>query len=283
MTTIYKQGDRGDGVRQLQRMLVKAGYRLAVDGYYGSKTANAVWLFQLKTGIKPVDGIAGPATLARLASATQAQSAADNQSGLSVASDELPIVYSPIQTHITFSISRPIHYIVIHYTAGVNSRRGAAMQNRDVFLRNSASADFVVDDEQIVQVNPDLRNYYCWAVGDRLNPYSGGGRLYRKATNKNTINIEVCSTLQRNTTAQSPNHTGWSFTDHALSLTLRLVRKLMQQYGIRKENIVRHYDVSGKPCPGIPGWNDAPLFTTDGKQTTEKNNSLEWEAWKEKI
>lgn len=270
MATVYRQGSRGEEVRKIQQMLVKAGYALKADGDYGQRTADAVKAFQRKAGLTAVDGIVGPATLARLTAWTSALSAYGN---------DLHITHNPIQTHITFCISRPIRYIAIHYTAGSSSRRGAALQNRDVFLRRSASADFVVDDEQIVQVNPDLRNYYCWAVGDKLNPYSGGGLLYGKATNRNTISIEICSNLQRGTTAAVPNHAGWSFTEKAIALTVRLVRRLMQQYGIPKERVVRHYDISGKVCPGIPGWNDAVLYTTEGKQTSARNSSSEWEQF----
>lgn len=272
MATIYKQGSRGEEVRKIQQMLIKAGCGagMAADGIYGPKTANAVKAFQQKAGLKPVDGIVGPATLTRLTAWTQAAKA-DN--------DELHIIRNPIQTHITFSIGRPIRYIAVHYTAGSNSRKGAALGTRNVFLSRPASADYVVDDEQIVQINPDPRNYYCWAVGDKRNPYGGGATLYGKATNKNTISIEICSNLKATTTAAVPNHEGWYFTDKALALALRLVRHLMREYGVPKENVVRHYDVSGKLCPGVCGWNDAVLYTTDGKQTTAKNDSNKWQEF----
>lgn len=269
MATFYKAGSKGEDVRRIQQALVRVGCgdNMKIDGDYGPKTAEAVRLFQQQAGLKPVDGIVGPVTMARLMAASVAATAG------------LRITDARINQHVTFSVGRPLRYIAIHYTAGGNSRRGAAMQNRNVFLKRSASADFVVDDETVVQVNPDIRNYYCWAVGDKLNPYSGGGRLNGKATNKNTISVEVCSTLRAGTTAAVPNHDGWSFSEKALDLTLRLVRHLMQQYGIPRENVIRHYDVTGKACPGIPGWNDAPLYTTDGRQTTAKNNSSEWERF----
>lgn len=273
MATIYKQGSRGDVVRKIQVALVKAGCgaNITVDGIFGQKTADAVKAFQKKVGLKPVDGIVGPATWAKLMAYTQTISFSDD--------DEPHIIQNPIQTHITFSIWRPIRYIAIHYTAGSSSRRGAAVQNRDVFLKRSASADFVVDDEQIIQVNPDIRNYYCWAVGDNKNAYSGGGRLYGVATNKNTISIEICSNLKAGTTAAMPNHEGWFFTEKALDNALRLVRYLMRQYDVPKENVIRHYDVSGKLCPGIVGWNDALLYTTDGKLASKRNDSQAWERF----
>lgn len=270
MTTVYKQGSRGEEVRKIQQALISAGYSVTADGVFGQKTADAVKAFQKKKGLK-ADGIVGPATMAWLTAAGTASSPG------------LQIVDAHINQHVTFCVGRPLKYIAIHYTAGSNSRKGAAMQNRNVFLKRSASADFVVDDETVVRVNPDIRNYYCWAVGDKKNPYGGGGHLNGIATNKNTISIEVCSTLKAGTSAAQPNHPGWSFSGKVLDLTLQLVRQLMRQYGIPKENVIRHYDVTGKPCPGIPGWNDAALYTTDGKPTAAKNNSREWEAWKARI
>lgn len=276
MATVYKQGSSGETVKLIQQALVRSGYKVTADGVYGQKTADAVRAFQRANGLKPVDGIVGSVTMARLmASSVTAKPAS--------ADDSLRIVNGHISTHITFCIGRPLKYIAIHYTAGSTSRKGAALSTRNVFISRSASADFVVDDEQIVQINPDIRNYYCWSVGDKKNPYSGGGRLYGVATNKNTISIEVCSFLRAGTTAAVPNHEGWHFSDKALDNTLRLVRHLMKTYNIAKSNVVRHYDVSGKLCPGIIGWNDGVIYTTDGKATTSKSDSEKWKAFWDKI
>lgn len=265
---IYKVGSKGEEVRRIQTALTRAGYAVSTDGDYGPKTKAQVEALQRAKGVKPVDGIVGPVTMAVLMAAAAAATQQTN--------DSVAITKAYINTHISFSIGRQLKYIAIHYTAGATSRRGAALQNRDTFLKRSASADFVVDDEQIVQVNPDVRNYYCWAVGDKKNPYTGGGRLYGKATNRNTVSIEICSCLKAGTSASVPNHSGWYFTDKALGNARRLVRHLMKQYGIPKENVVRHFDVSGKACPGIPGWNDAQLYTTDGKPTAARSDSLKW-------
>ena len=260
MATVYRTGSRGEGVRELQRML---GLTPA-DGVFGTKTEAATKVFQKAAGLVQ-DGIAGPATMARLKAAMP------------------DITDGRISVHVTRCAARPLKYIAVHYTAGGNSRRGAAMAVRKVFLSRSASADFVVDDEQTVQISPDIRNYYCWAVGDKKYSGTGGASLYGTATNRNTISIEVCSTLKAGTTAAVPNHEGWSFTDRALERALALVRYLMLVYGIPKGNVIRHYDVSGKPCPGIVGWNDAPLYTTTGARKPQNNNSRKWLDFKGRI
>lgn len=261
--TTYKLGDKGDGVRQLQRALVTAGYVVLADGDFGPKTESAVKAYQRANGLTPVDGIAGTDTLSMLLRPV----------GLS-------ITPAYIHQNITRCANRTVKYIAIHYTAGSTSKRGAALSVRNVFISRSASADFAVDDDTIVQVNPDIQNYYCWAVGDAKNRYTGGGRLYGMATNKNTVSIEVCSTLRHGTTAQVPNHDGWSLSERALENTRRLVRHLMMLYGVPLQNVVRHYDVSGKLCPGVPGWNDGPLCETDGKPISgRKSDSKKWQAF----
>lgn len=62
---LYKKGSRGEIVKQIQKALAGAGYKVIADGIYGSITEEAVKVFQLKNGLKS-DGIVGPATLAKL-------------------------------------------------------------------------------------------------------------------------------------------------------------------------------------------------------------------------
>ena len=274
MATIYKLGSKGEEVKTIQRALRAAGYQVSIDGDYGQKTMAAVKAFQQSRKLVPVDGIVGPATMKELLRAGNTHTPTAPVPAASPAG--ITITPAPINTHISFSVGRQVKYIAIHYTAGRSSRSGMALQTRSVFLQRPASADFVVDDATIVQVNPDPRNYYCWAVGDKKNPWTGGARLYGKATNRNTISIEICSTLAAGTSSSVPNHPGWSFTQQALDNARRLVRHLMQTYGIPRENVIRHYEATGKLCPGIPGWNDGPLYQTDGKPASGKSNSQQW-------
>ena len=63
---LSKYGSRGEEVRNIQTRLKKWGYMNgAVDGIYGTQTVEAVKKFQRKHGLTP-DGIAGPATLAKI-------------------------------------------------------------------------------------------------------------------------------------------------------------------------------------------------------------------------
>ena len=276
MTTINKLGSKGDGVAEIQLALRLSGYDVTIDSYYGPKTHDAVVAFQKSRGIG-ADGIVGPKTLALLKEVLAVGKAETHP--VEPAKSAVTITNGYIYQHVTRCANRAIRYIAVHYTAGTTSRMGQAMQVRQVFLQRSASADFVVDDGTIVQINPDLRNYYCWAVGDSKNKWTGGGRLYGQATNRNTISIEICSTLRQGTSAVVPNHEGWTLSKAAVEQARRLVRHLMQQYGIPKERVVRHYDISGKMCPGVPGWNDGPMYDIKGRQTSRKNGSQEWLAF----
>ena len=177
-------------------------------------------------------------------------------------------------THNTsFAKGRSLEWIAIHYTAGTNSRPGAALNVAGWFKNpenNGGSADFIVDDTSVVQYNPDIRNRYCWAVGGKKYPNTKGGSLYGTVTNRNSISVEICST-SKNKQVLKGNDPGWSFTDAALDRAVELVRYLMEEYGIDAGHVIRHYDVSGKPCPGIIGWNK------------ESGSEKAWQAFKARL
>ena len=107
MAKTYRLGSKGEGVRLIQRALCEAGYTVKTDSDYGPRTEEAVKAFQRQAGGLQADGIAGAKTLTRLMVGTMTE--------------------APINTHITRLAGRQIRYISIHYTAGSNSRKGAAM------------------------------------------------------------------------------------------------------------------------------------------------------------
>lgn len=151
--------------------------------------------------------------------------------------------------------NRRIKYIVIHYTAGSTSRTGAARNTAAMFSSPvvGGSADFIVDDTEIVQYSPDINNYYCWHAGV---DYSDGTAAYwGKCTNADSIGIEICSTNPNYSLSDKANSPKWSFTDAVVKNAAELVKYLMQKYNIPAENVIRHWDVCHKECPGIIGWN----------------------------
>lgn len=261
-----KNGCKGEDVKTLQKLL-----GLNPDGVFGPNTQKAVKEYQQNNGLYP-DGVVGPKTWTKLIPKQPTQ----------ILSGDIKIEKMPLSVHITPLNNRPIKYLSIHFTAGSSSKSGRAAACKKVFESRNASADFVVDDTTICQFNPDIRNYYCWAVGDKKNNYSSGGSLYGIATNKNTISIELCSTCKPATSisVSYANHNGWSFTNEVFNNGIKLAKYLMKTYNIPIERVVRHYDISGKLCPGIPGWNKETLYTIDGKKTSFKSNENEWFRFK---
>lgn len=276
MTTV-KNGSKGTEVTLLQTTLNKlGGYGLTEDGIFGPKTEAAVKDFQKKKGLD-VDGIVGPKTWTALG--VTSTNSTDSKC------IDPSVIYKPLSVHVTKSANRTPLYLAIHFTAGSNSNPGRAQNVYNTFVSRSASADFAVDDRDMVQFNPDIKNYYCWAVGDAKNKYSTGGSLYGKATNKNTISIEICSTCipATSTAVSSANHSGWSFTDAALNNAVKLAKIIMKKYNIPIDRVVRHYDISGKLCPGIIGWNNETIYNSDGTKTSKKSTSDKWLAFKKRL
>lgn len=173
--------------------------------------------------------------------------------------------------HTTAKPGREIKFIVVHYTAGVTSRAGSAINTAEYYRTTDreVSADYTVDDTSAVCYNGDIPNRYTWHCGG--SEYNTkGGTYYGKCTNANAIGVEICST---NSTGrmQSANDRSYSFTGAVINNAVELVKQLMKWYNIPPENVIRHYDVTGKPCPGIIGWNK------------ESGSEAEWQTFKARI
>ena len=130
-----------------------------------------------------------------------------------------------------------IKYIVLHYTAN----DGDSDENNGKYFNGAnrnASAHIFVDDDSCTQSVPD--NYVAWSVGGSKYANTKGGSLYGKATNANTLNIEMCDT-DRNGRYEA--------TAETQKNTIAIVREKMSKYNIPIERVIRHYDVTGKDCP----------------------------------
>lgn len=162
------------------------------------------------------------------------------------------IIKSLFNSNTTLSKNRKIEWIAVHYTAGTTSKKGSALNAANWFKTgSSASADYVVDDEEIYLCNPDIKNRYSWAVGG--NKYyppstSESAKYYGKCTNINSISVEICSN-KTNKTSLFATDTDWYFTDSALSLAAELIKELMKEYNIDIDHVIMHHHVTGKICP----------------------------------
>ena len=162
-------------------------------------------------------------------------------------------------THNTSVRNEAIKYIVVHYVGAT----GDAKANINYYNQKSttnASADFYVGHNgDIWQYNPDPAKRYCWAVGGKKQS-SYGGSLYGIAKNSNCVSIEMC--VKNSTGNKTANNRGWYFTDATVNSTIELTKYLMNKYNIPASNVIRHFDVNGKYCPGVVGWN-APSGNED--------------------
>jgi N-acetylmuramoyl-L-alanine amidase CwlA len=117
--------------------------------------------------------------------------------------------------------TRRIKNIVVHYVGNPGT---TAQENRDYFdsAQSTVSSHFVVGiDGEIIQCIP-------------LSEQSAASNN----RNIDTISIEVCH----------PDETG-EFSIPAYNATVKLCVWLCQEFGLNQEDIIRHYDVTGKLCP----------------------------------
>ena len=130
-----------------------------------------------------------------------------------------------------------IKYLVIHYTANDGDTDEA---NAKYFKtpNRKASAHFFVDDNSITQTVP-ITNV-AWHCGGSKYKNSNGGKYYEIVTNTNSIGIEICDCEKNGT---------YNMTVATRRNVIKLVRALMHDFKIPIENVVRHYDVTGKLCP----------------------------------
>ncbi|MBR1845569.1 MAG: N-acetylmuramoyl-L-alanine amidase [Oscillospiraceae bacterium] len=118
-----------------------------------------------------------------------------------------------------------VNGIVIHYVGNPGT---TAQQNRNYFAglagthETSASSHFVIGiDGEIIQCVPLDEVAYC-----------------SNSRNNDTISIECCH----------PGEDG-QFTQETYDSLVRLTAFLADYYGLEREDIIRHYDVTGKLCP----------------------------------
>ncbi len=132
--------------------------------------------------------------------------------------------------------------VVVHYTANPGS---TAINNRNYFenLKDThltyASSHFVIGLQgEIIQCIP--LNEWAYASNNR---------------NKDTISIECCH----------PTSNG-SFNEATYNSLVKLVQALIDTYYLDVDDVIRHYDVTGKLCP---------LYFV--------NNPSEWTKFKKKL
>lgn len=152
---------------------------------------------------------------------------------------KINIVNKKIGKHYNTISNKKNKYIVLHYPASTGSAR--AIRNYFNSTNRFASANYVVDDKEIIQCVPD--NAISW--------HCGGAKWvgthpthWHKCYNSNSIGIEMC--------CEKVNGK-FHINEKTITNTKKLVLYLMDKYNIPPTNVIRHYDVTGKPCPNANG------------------------------
>ena len=156
---------------------------------------------------------------------------------------EIPDFIDPQLIHVhttarTGTQLEDIKDIVIHYVGNPGT---TAQNNRDFFDKDETevSSHFVVGLKgEIIQCLP------LWERSAASND-----------RNKDTISIEVCH----------PDDTG-KFNDATYTSVVKLTAWLLKGTGLSGDNVIRHYDVTGKLCP---------IYYV--------NNPDKWEAFKKDV
>ena len=144
-------------------------------------------------------------------------------------------------------------YIVVHYTGNTASALKEAMFAQNNY--HESSYHFVLDGGGVIYQILDVTDT-AWSVG----AWKGETQLIG---NNETINIEVCNN-------------GGLFSDAEIDELAWLVRKLMSDYNIDEDHVVRHWDchTGRKMCPyayagyGNYEWNVLKDYITEGGDMT---------------
>lgn len=129
-----------------------------------------------------------------------------------------------IHVHTTARTGTPledIKDIVIHYVGNPGT---SAQNNRDFFDKDSTE----VSSHFVVGLNGEV--IQCLPVWERSAASND--------RNKDTISIEVCH----------PDETG-KFNEKTYNSVVKLTAWLLNETGLGADNVIRHYDVTGKLCP----------------------------------
>ena len=154
-----------------------------------------------------------------------------------------------------------IKYIVIHYTGN----DGDTDENNGKYFANNSvgvSAHYFVDGDSVTQSVPD--DCIAWAVGGSKYANcntTGGGAFHKKCTNTNSISIELCDDVKNGVVYPSAQ---------TIANAVELTKAKMKEYGIPAENVIRHFDVTGKGCPAY--W--CGTSEKDAKWYSEFKNKL---------
>lgn len=131
--------------------------------------------------------------------------------------------------------AQPVSFLVFHYVGAT----GGAEANARYYGRTpgiGASAHYFVGHAS--------EGAAIWqSVAEADTAWHCGANSYQHPTcrNSNSIGIEMC--------CHQDAQGNWTIDEATMAAAAELGRDIMARYGIPLENVLRHYDVTGKLCP----------------------------------
>ena len=118
-----------------------------------------------------------------------------------------------------------VNGVVVHYTGNPGT---TAEQNRSYFAGLAETGETYASSNFVIGLEGEVLE--CVPLDEVA--YASSQRNY------DTLSIEVCH----------PDDTG-EFTQASYDALVKLVQWLVDTYGLEQDQILRHYDVTGKECP----------------------------------
>ena len=134
-------------------------------------------------------------------------------------------------SNYTSGRTQPIKYIVIHYTGNDGDTDEGNGKYFSEPNRNASAHYFVYKNSITMSVKESDTAWHCGASSYR----------HKYCRNNNSIGVEMCSKKYNN---------GKYYIDKlTIQNTIELTSQIMDKYKIPLENVIRHFDVTGKNCP----------------------------------
>lgn len=156
-------------------------------------------------------------------------------------------------------------YIVIHYFGALGTAKSVSEYFKTPGIQ--ASTHYALDEGDTI--------YRC--VRDKDIAWHCGANKYKhpECRNSNSIGIEARpSKINRKRVMASD--TDWYFEPKVVDNLVWLTKKLMAQYNIPADHVIRHYDVTGKLCP-------RPWCCADMNVYYKTSGDAQWEEFKKRI
>ncbi len=134
-----------------------------------------------------------------------------------------------------------IKFIVVHYM-GVPNRQSFWLYG------GGYGGHYNIFFDGTIYKSADPKTAILWHCGGGLQG-SGGHSFHGICTNSNSIGIECACKYTEDVSDASGDSGKWYFTTETQESIVYLVSKLMDEYGIGIDHVIRHYDVTGKICP----------------------------------